>query len=212
MRQATPLRIIDEASALPAVDAEAFARIAASAGEPARLDLPERAGAPTARFALGGAALDTWPFEHHPPPARPVSLCLTRRVLNLPGFGAILSSDGSVLRASVREAMERWPDLSGLPGARVENGTAHLAIPDTPPALDRAAVFMAWGGNFNYGHFVLDCLPSLVALDEQGLLGSFPPIAPPVRPPRCAPGSGPAGLPGRADSDPCWWHGPPRRY
>jgi capsular polysaccharide biosynthesis protein len=74
--------------------------------------------------------------------------------------------------------MERWPDLSGLPGAEVRDGVTHLAIPDTVPTLERAAVFLAWGGNFNYGHFVLDCLPSLVALDEQGLLERFPPIAP----------------------------------
>ena len=178
MRQATPLRIVDEASVLPAVDAEAFARAVAGPGDPARFELPERDEAVTEAFALGGAALDAWPFEHRPSPARPVSLCLTRDVHHLPGFGAILSSDGIVLKASAREAMERWPDLSGLPGAQVESGATSLAIPDAPPSLDRAAVFMAWGGNFNYGHFVLDCLPSLVALDEQGLLARFPPIAP----------------------------------
>jgi capsular polysaccharide biosynthesis protein len=181
MRQATPLRIVEEASVLPAVDAEAFARAAAAPGDPVRLDLPEREGETTEAFALGGAALDAWPFQHSPPPARPISLCLTRDVLHLPGFGAILSSDGTVLKASAREAMERWPDLWGLPGARIEAGVTHLAIPDAPPALDRAAVFMAWGGNFNYGHFVLDCLPSLVALDEQGLLKRYPPIAPPLK-------------------------------
>jgi len=178
MRQATPLRIVDEASVLPAVDAEAFARAAAGPGDGVRLDLPEREDAMTEAFALGGAALDAWPFEHRPPPARSISVCLTRDVIHLPGFGAILSSDGIVLKASAREAMERWPDLSGLPGASVEAGTTHLVIPDAPTALDRAAVFMAWGGNFNYGHFVLDCLPSLVALDEQGLLDRYPPIAP----------------------------------
>jgi len=180
MRQAT-LTIIDEASVLSAVDAEAFARTAAGPGDPARLDLPERDGVTAEAFGLGGAALGSWQFEHRPPPARPISLCLTRHVLHLPGFGAILSADGSILKASAREAMERWPDLSGLPGARIENGVAHLDIPDAPPALERAAVFMAWGGNFNYGHFLLDCLPSLVALDEQGLLGRFPPIAPPLK-------------------------------
>jgi capsular polysaccharide biosynthesis protein len=178
MRQATPLRIIDEASVLPAVDADTFARTTAAPGDPARFDLPERDGAATDAFALGGAALDAWPFEHRPPAARPISLCLTRDVVHLPGFGAILSPDGAVLKASAREAMERWPDLSGLPGARIEDGVTHLVVPDGPRTLERAAVFLAWGGNFNYGHFVLDCLPSLVALDEQGLLERFPPIAP----------------------------------
>jgi capsular polysaccharide biosynthesis protein len=181
MGQATPLRIIEETSVLPAVDAEAFEQATTTPESPVRLDLLERAGAATEAFGLGGPALSAWPFEHRPPPARPVSLCLTRDVLHLPGFGAILSPDGTVLKASAREAMERWPDLSGLPGAEVEDGVTRLTIPDAPPALERAAVFLAWGGAFNYGHFVLDCLTSLVALDEQGLLERYPPIAPPLK-------------------------------
>ncbi|MEJ2814520.1 glycosyltransferase 61 family protein [Caulobacter sp. CCG-8] len=180
MGQPTPLRIVDEVNVLPAVNAEVFAREAAEAGGPARLDLPEGEGAAAEAFALGGAALAAWPFEHRPPSVRPTALCLTRDVLHLPGFGAILSPDGAVLRASAGEAVERWPDLSGLPGAEVVDGVTRLTLPDAIPTLDRASVFQAWGGNFNYGHFVLDCLPSLVALDEQGLLVRYPPIAPPL--------------------------------
>jgi capsular polysaccharide biosynthesis protein len=181
MRQLTPLRILDETGVLPVVDAEAFERAASASGPPARLELPETGQPATAAFQIGGPARDAWPFEHRAPSPRPVSLCLTRDVLHLPGFGAILSVGGTVLKASAREAMERWPDLSGLPGARIEDGVTHLAIPETPPALDRAAVFLAWGGVFNYGHFVLDCLPSLVALEEHGLLERYPPIAPPLK-------------------------------
>ena len=72
-----------------------------------RLDLPEREGAATDAVGRGGPALSAWPFEHRPPSARAVSLCLTREVLHLPGFGAILSPDGTVLKASAREALER---------------------------------------------------------------------------------------------------------
>jgi capsular polysaccharide biosynthesis protein len=181
MRQATPLRILDETGVLPALDAEAFGRAAGASGPPARLELLEMDQPATGAFRIGGPALDAWPFEHRAPSPRPVSLCLTRDVLHLPGFGAILSPDGTVLRASAREAMELWPDLSGLPGAKVEDGVTYLAIPAGAPTLERAAVFLAWGGAFNYGHFVLDCLPSLVALEEQGLLDRYPPIAPPLR-------------------------------
>ena len=166
---------------LPATDLEAFRAAAEEGGPPARTELPETGQRSTDAFRIGGPALDAWPFEHRPPDGRPVSLCLTRDGLHLPGFGVILSSDGTVLRASAREAMERWPDLSGLPGAKVANGVTQLAIPADVPAFERAAVFLAWGGTFNYGHFVLDCLPSLVALDEQGLLERYPPIAPPLR-------------------------------
>lgn len=181
MGQTTPLRIVEETSILPATGAAVFEQATSAPQGPMRLELPEREGAATEAFGLGGPALAAWPFEHRPPSARTVSLCLTRDVLHLPGFGAILSPDGTVLKASAREALERWPDLSGLPGARVEEGVTRLAIPDTLPTLDRAAVFLAWGGVFNYGHFVLDCLPSLVALDEQGLLERYPPIAPPLK-------------------------------
>jgi capsular polysaccharide biosynthesis protein len=179
MRQATPLRIVDEADVLAAVDAEAFEAATNASGVSARFELPERDGGALAAFEVGGPALGAWPFDHRQPPAaRPVWLCLTRNVVHLPGFGVILTEDGAVLRASAREAMERWPDLAGLPGTAVEDGVTRLTIPDATPILDRASVFLAWGGTFNYGHFVLDCLPSLVALDEQGLLGRFPPVAP----------------------------------
>jgi len=181
MRQAMPLRILDETGLLPATGLEAFRRAAEDAGAPARVELPETGQPSTDAFRIGGPALDAWPFEHHPPSERPVSLCLTRDVLHLPRFGVILSPDGTVLRASAREAMERWPDLSGLPGAQVESGATRLTIPAGVPVLDRAAVFLAWGGTFNYGHFVLDCLPSLIALDELGLLERYPPIAPPLK-------------------------------
>ncbi|TCS17440.1 glycosyltransferase 61 family protein [Caulobacter sp. BK020] len=181
MRQAKLLRILDETGLLPATDLVAFRRAAEEGGPPARAELPEIGQRSTDAFRIGGPAADAWPFEHRPPSSRSVSLCLTRDRLHLPGFGAILSSDGMVLRASAREAMERWPDLSGLPGAKVANGVTHLAIPAHVPTFERAAVFLAWGGTFNYGHFVLDCLPSLVALDEQGLLERYPPIAPPLK-------------------------------
>jgi hypothetical protein len=31
-------------------------------------------------------------------------------------------------------------------------------------------VFLPWGATFNYGHFVIDALPSLLALERAGLL------------------------------------------
>jgi capsular polysaccharide biosynthesis protein len=39
---------------------------------------------------------------------------------------------------------------------------------------------MAWGGRYNYGHFLLDCLPALTTAAEAGLTASHRPIAPPM--------------------------------
>jgi capsular polysaccharide biosynthesis protein len=138
MRQITPLRIIDEASALPAVGAEGFVESTTGRGDPARLELIERGGPTSEASILGGAALGAWPFGPQPPPSRPTWLCLTRDVIHLPGFGAILTADGTVLKGSVREAIERWPDLVGLPGVRTEGEATTLGMPDATPFLERA--------------------------------------------------------------------------
>ena len=49
-------------------------------------------------------------------------------------------------------------------------------------SFKKATVFMAWGGRFNYGHFVLDCLSALCAVAEEGLLADYRPIAPILTP------------------------------
>ena len=177
MRQATSLRIVDEAAVLPALDAMAFEQAVLESSTAARHDVRDEAGGDPGAYRLGGAALESWPFPHHPPLARPVSICLTRDIVHLPAFGVVMFEDGAVLRASASEATHRR-DLSCLPGARVEEAVIRLPIPASTMNLERAAIFQAWGGNFNYGHFILDCLPSLVILDERGLLDRFPPIAP----------------------------------
>jgi capsular polysaccharide biosynthesis protein len=178
MRQALPLRIIDEVEVLPALDRAAFERATLGPDVAARHDIGDETDDNPGAFQLGGEVLERWPFPRHPPLARPVSLCLTRDVIHLPAFGVVMFEDGTVLRASAREAMEYRRDLSCLPGARVEDAVTRLPIPPSTVVLERAAIFQAWGGNFNYGHFILDCLPSLMALDEHGLLDRFPPIAP----------------------------------
>jgi len=107
-----------------------------------------------------------------------INVCRVLDVLHAPAFGAIVDCDGRVQWASAREAMDRWPDLSGLPGARREGGETIFRPPATATHLAAASVFHPWGGGFNYGHFVLDALPSLLVLDELDLLGRYPPIAP----------------------------------
>ncbi|MGH1556658.1 hypothetical protein ACRAWD_00305 [Caulobacter segnis] len=39
-------------------------------------------------------------------------------------------------------------------------------------------MFMPWGASFNYGHFVIDALSSLLAMEQAGLLDDLPILAP----------------------------------
>ncbi|MFV4649250.1 hypothetical protein ACNJUT_21900, partial [Mycobacterium tuberculosis] len=60
----------------------------------------------------------------------------------------------------------------------IVDGVASLEVPNDLATIDRATVFAAWGGRFNYGHFLLDSLSALAVVAEQGLLDRFPPLMP----------------------------------
>lgn len=98
-----------------------------------------------------------------------------------PRFGVIADHSGRVSRASHREAAYAYPDFIGMPRVQSLEGQATLdtdeaAIPEIGPCI----VTMPWGGNSNYGHFVLDCLPAVrLALDTPSLSNHrfiFPPL------------------------------------
>ncbi|MGR4864066.1 glycosyltransferase family 61 protein [Caulobacter sp. LARHSG274] len=181
MARTLSLRIVDETMTIPAVDAASLSR-AVIERTTARLELPEDDRSRTDAFRLAGPALERWGFPHAPPAPRPVSICLSHDVIHLPGFGVILAQDGSVAQATAGVIVGHRRDLSILPGVTELDGDTRLAVPEAIETVDRAAVFQSWGGSFNYGHFLLDALPSLVALDEQGLLQRFVPIAPRLKP------------------------------
>lgn len=98
-----------------------------------------------------------------------ILVCRVAGVQVAPGFGAVFDHSGAVYRATAGGALACAPDLSCLPVP-----AAHA------PEIAAASVWMAWGAAFNYGHFLLDALSSLLALDELGLLASHPPLAPPL--------------------------------
>ena len=108
-------------------------------------------------------------------------ICRVAGCYHLPKFGAVVSRRGEIFRASVGEAKSRWPDLSGLPGFSSNSGEVHFDPPTRVPRRERINVFLPWGANFNFGHFVLDALPSLLALEEAGALDGRPATAPPLR-------------------------------
>jgi capsular polysaccharide biosynthesis protein len=81
-----------------------------------------------------------------------------------PATGAVVTRDGEALSDSVAEVKYVTQDLSGLPGASLDQGRVVLALPKNEQRLGRVVVTMPWGGIHNYGHFVLDCLAAAALL------------------------------------------------
>lgn len=182
-----PLHVLDNA-ALPSVADLAGLRecLDSDAGTGTLWRAPLDAATSSAPAALAGEAADRWPFDPGPPPACATALCVARDVLHFPVFGVVVQRDGQ-LKGGVHlgpsgEALHRWPDLAGLPGVRLETEGPRLALSSEPPVIARGALFLPWGAGFNYGHFLLDALPSLLLLEEAGLLDQAQILAPPLTP------------------------------
>lgn len=144
--------------------------------------LPENdasAGAPLGR--IGGPEAGAWPYDiAASPPVNAPALCAIGEAWWFPRFGALIGTDGALYNATIGEARHGSQDLSAIPGL-VENAT-RFTPPAAAPELEGGAVFLPWGAGFNYGHFVIDALSSLVALDQAGLLDDLPILAPRLTP------------------------------
>ena len=111
------------------------------------------------------------------------TVCRIRDVRWAPGSGAVIDRHGVVVRCTVGEAELGVGDLSKLPGFAAGADGPVLAPGDAaPPVFERATVWLPWGGGFNYGHYLIDALGSLLMVEEMGLLESHPPVAPPLTP------------------------------
>ena len=185
---AVPLRVVTRAAALPEVAAAVLAGPAPSAPgawaeiEPATLIAPAalatrldgRLGGPSpAPDAVRGL---------HGARQGPLALCRVREAFFLPRFGAVIDEDGQVFGPTVGETLSWNPDLAALPGVRARGEARLFTPPRSAPSLAGATVFVAKGGEFNYGHFLLDCLPALLSAHELGLTSALPPLAPPLKP------------------------------
>jgi capsular polysaccharide biosynthesis protein len=129
---------------------------------------------------VGGGPLPEWADGAGGAPRFGVHICRVREALFAPEFGAVVTRSGAVLKSSVGEALFVTSDLSGLPNVTLGENGLELRIPSRVPRLETGSVFMAWGGRFNYGHFLLDCLPALCTADVGNYLESFRPLAPPL--------------------------------
>jgi capsular polysaccharide biosynthesis protein len=109
-----------------------------------------------------------------------VNLFRVRDAYYMPALGVVLTSSGEVLQSSLPRY--RIPKLDVLPGATLEGNRTILAVPDEVPTLDAAIVSMPWSGRQNYGHFVLNCLPTLAHTGDVAQLAAYPRVFPELLP------------------------------
>ena len=178
-----PLRILREVPALEAVD---LSRLHADAPPPGRRAVvqpvpPEDGQAVVARLKARSAGL-VRPERLDPWRVVATELCRVADVVHAPRFGALVSDDGAGYSASLDGSLTDLSHLAAAPGMAMSPTGLTFATPPDLPRLAAGGVFLPWGAGFNYGHFVLDALPSLLALEEAGLTAALPPIAPPLKP------------------------------
>jgi capsular polysaccharide biosynthesis protein len=125
--------------------------------------------------ALAGPEAAAWPHDIAAPlPVNVPALCAVGESWWFPRFGGLIGTDGALYNATIGEARHGSQDLSAMPGVQGERFTP----PAFAPEIEGGAVFLPWGATFNYGHFVIDALPSLLALEQAGLLDGVPVLAP----------------------------------
>ena len=110
--------------------------------------------------------------------SRPTEVCRLAEAWWLPRFGALIGPGGEAARGPIGGVLTAPDAFAAAPGISSGEGGFAFSPPDDVPELGAASVFMPWGGGFNYGHFLLDALPSLLALHEAGLTADLPPTAP----------------------------------
>ena len=178
-----PLHILREVEALAAVD---LPRLQADVGPPGlRATLqtvpPEDGEAVVARMRARSAGL-VRPDRLDPWRVVATEVCRVADVVHAPRFGALLRDDGTGYSASLDGSLADLSHLAEAPGMAMSPTGLTFAPPSDLPRMKAAGVFLPWGAGFNYGHFVLDALPSLLALEEAGLTAALPPIAPRLKP------------------------------
>ncbi len=174
-----PLRLIVEAQDLPPVLPEALReRFAQGEMGVAWLPAEDASGvAPAGR--VGGPQARTWPHDiDTAPPVNAPALCTVGESWWFPRYGGLIGTNGALYNATIVEARQGSRDLSALPG--VTDSATRFTPPTDAPFMEAGAVFLPWGGTFNYGHFVIDALTSLLALEKAGLLDGAPVLAPPL--------------------------------
>jgi capsular polysaccharide biosynthesis protein len=185
-RPGTLLDVVFEENVLPRV-ADVLAEPAPIAPGAISQAIPETIlDEPETRALLGersgGTDVPPWAHGANGVLRSRVDLVRLPGVWHAPEYGALFNDQGQVFHKAIHEALYLTPTLGLLPGVKVEEAGAVFRAPRDVPVIDRATVFMAWGGLHNYGHFLIDCLPALMTAIDAGATERFPAIAPPLLP------------------------------
>jgi capsular polysaccharide biosynthesis protein len=110
---------------------------------------------------VAGSPIPSW-WESDPLiKMKPVNLFKIRDAFYFPAYGVLIDRNGHALRSPMCEASYVTPDLLLLPHMRRVGDDIVFSPPEDLVTLSNVAVTMPWGALHNYGHFVLDCLPSI---------------------------------------------------
>ena len=186
----TPLTVVFEEDVLPRVANVLAGPPPAAPGAMSEASAQVIVDEPEARALLGAhsGGVDVPPWAHGANGVLRSRVDLVRLpgVWHAPAYGALFNNQGLVFHKAIHEALYLTPTLGLLPGVTLEaDGERERAMfraPEDVPVLERATVFMAWGGLHNYGHFLIDCLPALATAIGAGATERFPAIAPPLLP------------------------------
>jgi capsular polysaccharide biosynthesis protein len=126
----------------------------------------------------GGHPIPNWAHLAEGRLDRGLAIHRVRNAIHIPMLGVVIASDGSVLYQSVEEALYGTPTLAGLPYVTMVDGRPIMAVPSDVVGFDRGTIFCAAGGPLNYTHFLLDCLTTLLAIDQKGLTVDYSPLMP----------------------------------
>jgi capsular polysaccharide biosynthesis protein len=180
------LKIVAEKSVLAEAWAGTLVDPPAAPGAWAQVEgadhIPPKVLAPMLAGRIGGSPVPDWAHGAQGSFRGDAVVCRVGGVWLLPGFGAVIDREGRVYASTIGESLSWSPDLAALPFVDKAGAERVFVPPADAPRLAGATVFMAKGGEFNYGHFLLDCLPALLAAEELGLTAVLPPISPLLKP------------------------------
>jgi capsular polysaccharide biosynthesis protein len=178
---AAPLREVAEKDVLPLIAPEALrTRSPACAIFHAERLIPQADVKARVAGHVAGAACPPFSTGEDSALVGETLVCRARDVYALPRSGVIVAQGGGVFALTAGEARNKYCDLVGLPGIASGAEGPVWTPPQTCETRERASIFLAFGGAFNYGHFLLDCLTALLAQEEAGVAAMA--LAPRLKP------------------------------